>query len=372
MHTTGLAAETIRGLYEGERLDHALTDARTRTLAIYGHLDLDALHVPRIPIVNLPLWELGYIAWFQEYWCLRGGDDSRPTLLSNSDGMFNSSLVPHATRWALELPDAKRVRQYLSDTLEATREALTGASDADRYFFKLAVVHEDMHGEALLMTLQTLELPAPRMQIRARPLTHEAPRGDLEFAGGALLQGSLRGDFVFDNEAPPMHVEVGPFVMASHPVTQGEYARYLQDASMEAPRHWRKENGGWQARRFDRWAPITESEPMVHVSLAEAEAYCDWAGRRLPTESEWEFAARSAGESLSWGDVWEWTSTPFEPYPGFVPGPYRDYSQPWFHDHYVLRGASFVTRSRIASERYRNFYLPHRSDMFVGFRTCVK
>ena len=116
---------------------------------------------------------------------------------------------------------------------------------------------------------------------------------------------------------------------------------------------------------------------MVHVSQREAEAYCRWAGRRLPTDSEWEFAARNGGGEgrerfgPMVGGVWEWTSTPFAPYPGFEPGPYRDYSQPWFHDHYVLRGGSFATRARIATNRYRNFYLPERSDMFAGFRTCA-
>ena len=373
MMTTALATETIRGLYEGERLDQALVDARARTLAIYGHLDLDRLRVERIPIVNLPLWELAHVAWFQEYWCLRGGDDSSPTLLPDADGMFNSSTVPHATRWALDLPDAQGVRTYLSDTLDAAREALATASEEERYFFKLAVVHEDMHGEALLMTLQTLGLPAPpRMQLRARALAPEAPVREIALAGGEFAQGTARGDFVFDNEAPPKVVHVAPFTIASHPVTQGEYSHYVDETQTAAPRYWRKIDGAWQRRRFDRWIPIEAGEPMVHVSLAEAQAYCDWAGRRLPTESEWEFAARALGDDFSWGEVWEWTSTPFEPHPGFAPGPYRDYSQPWFHDHYVLRGASFVTRSRIANPRYRNFYLPHRGDMFAGFRTCAK
>ena len=372
MMTTALAAETIRGLYEGERLEQALVDARARTLAIYGHLDLDDLRVERIPIVNLPLWELAHIAWFQEYWCLRGGDDSRPTLLSGADAMFNSSTVPHATRWTLDLPDWRRVRRYLSETLEETRAALARASEEDRYFFKLAVVHEDMHGEALLMTLQTLELPAPpRMQLRARAFAPEARARDIALAGGEFVQGSGRGDFVFDNEAPPKPVHVAAFTIASHPVTQGEYARYVDETHAAAPRYWRKVEGAWQRRSFDRWIALEAGEPMVHVSLPEAQAYCDWAGRRLPTESEWEFAARALGDDFAWGEVWEWTSTPFAPYPGFAPGPYRDYSQPWFHDHYVLRGASLVTRSRIANPRYRNFYLPHRGDMFAGFRTCI-
>ncbi|HEY2629309.1 MAG TPA: SUMF1/EgtB/PvdO family nonheme iron enzyme, partial [Usitatibacter sp.] len=275
-------------------------------------------------------------------------------------------------RWSLDLPGAKAVRHYLSDTLDASREALARATEDQRYFFKLAVLHEDMHGEALLMTLQTLGLPAPPMQLRARPFTPEAPVRDLAMQGGEFVQGASAGDFVFDNEAPAKTVAIEPFTIASHPVSQGEYARFVDEAGATPPRYWRRDGDGWQSRRFDRWEPLDGDEPMVHVALAEAQAYCDWAGRRLASESEWELAARIAGDSFAWGDVWEWTATPFAPYPGFVPGPYRDYSEPWFHDHQVLRGASFVTRSRIANPRYRNFYQPHRGDMFAGFRTCAK
>jgi EgtB-related family protein len=160
-------------------------------------------------------------------------------------------------------------------------------------------------------------------------------------------------------------------------VTQGEYAEYLEVTCSKAPGHWKRREGDWLARRFDRHSPIDRHAPMVHVSLAEAEAYCRWVGRRLPTESEWEFAARNGGgdarerHAPMIGGVWEWTATPFAPYPGFTPDPYRDYSQPWFHTHQVLRGGSFATTARIATNRYRNFYMPERSDMFAGFRTCA-
>jgi iron(II)-dependent oxidoreductase len=397
------------GLYEGDWLADALTDARRRSLAIYGHLDLANVEVPCLPLVNPPLWELAHIAWFQEYWCLRGGDETEPSLLEGADALFNSSEVPHDSRWNLPYPPAERLVRYMRDTLEATQEALARTPEEARYFFNLAALHEDMHGEALLMTLQTLSLPAPPIDSRDPPPSRAAAPRDIAFAGGEFTMGTECAPFAFDNERGAHRVRVEPFAMASRPVTQGEYRACLDETGHEAPPHWRKEGAQWRMRRFDRWLALDEGAPMVHVSLEDALAYCKWAGRRLPTEAEWEFAARNGGrcDRYPWGDcpepgaftldfrhqgpsgalldprpsptgleymlgnVWEWTSSPFTPYPGFAADPYRDYSQPWFHSHYVLRGGSFATRSRIAHNRYRNFYLPQRRDPFAGFRTCA-
>ncbi len=408
MHTTGLAAETMARLYEGERLDAALREARARTLAIYSHLDLACLDVPCIPIVNPPLWELAHIAWFQEFWCLRAGDASRPALLGRADSLFNSSTVPHDSRWRLDYPSPGAMSQYMRDSLDATQEALARTSEEDRYFFHLALLHEDMHGEALLMTLQTLGLPPPPIEARDPPASVAPKPRDILFAGGEFTQGTERGEFVFDNERAAHSVQVAPFAMSERTVTQGEFAAYVDATHARAPRYWRREGSTWTSRRFDRWAPIDPAAPMVHVSHDEALDFCRWAGRRLPSESEWEFAARNGGDDrFAWGNepaqaagaldfrhrgpsasipdpapsasglrqmmggVWEWTSSAFAPYPGFSPDPYRDYSEPWFHTHFVLRGGSFATRSRIATNRYRNFYLPGRGDPFAGFRTCA-
>ena len=377
MHTTGLAAEPIERLYEGG-LGDALAEARRRTLAIYAHLDLESLRVPCIPTVNPPLWELAHVAWFQEFWCLRGGNATAASMLERSDALFNSSTVPHDSRWHLDYPPASDLFGYIGDTLDRTLEALARTADEERYFFHLALLHEDMHGEALVMTLQTLGLPAPRVGA-SEPSRSAIPAArDVRFDGGEFIQGTRRAPFSFDNEMQAHAVKVAPFAIATRCVTQGEFAAYVEDTSAPAPGYWRREGSSWLARRFDRWQAIEPDEPMVHVELPEALAYCRWAGRRLPTEREWEFAARNGGVEdrytrgdLTPGGVWEWTSSAFEPYPGFSPGPYRDYSEPWFHSHFVLRGGSFVTRSRIAHNRFRNFYLPERADVFAGFRTCA-
>jgi iron(II)-dependent oxidoreductase len=373
MHTTGLAAEPIAGLYEGDRLGAALAEARARTLAIYSHLDLAALEVPCITIVNPPLWELSHIAWFQEFWCLRGGNAGRPSMLAHADALFNSSTVPHDSRWTLDYPPAGALFAYMRDTHDAVLEALSAPGADDRYFFKLALLHEDMHGEALLMTLQTLCLPAPSIDLPEPAASPEEAR-DVPFAGGDFIQGTAHADFIFDNERGAHPVTVAPFAISSRTVTQGEFAAFVRATRRRAPRHWRRDPTSWQVRRFDRWQSLDPDAPMVHVSQHEAMAYCEWAGRRLPTESEWEFAARHDREGALHdmiGGVWEWTSSPFAPYPGFTADPYREYSEPWFHTHYALRGGSFATTPRIAYARYRNFYLPERSDIFAGFRTCA-
>lgn len=313
--------------------------------------------------------------------------------------------------------EVAQLRSWISDA----RDALAGEAEATpalEYFVKLAVFHEDMHDEAFLYTRQTLGYAAPAFDfapgIDAGPL-----RGDVEIAGGPFVVGARPAEgFVFDNEKWAHEVDLEPFAMARAPVTQAELAEFVDDGgyrrrelwseggwawreaeNAEAPVYWRRgANGdGWQRRDYDRWVAVEPHRPAIHVAWHEAQAFCRWAGRRLPTEIEWERAAQgapvagnldaarrgcvdvaafpehdsAAGCRQMFGNVWEWTDSTFLPYPGFLADPYRDYSQPWFATHKVLRGGAWTTRARLLRPTWRNFYPPDRRDVLAGFRTCA-
>ena len=411
----------------------ALSDSRQYTLALYAHLTDDERRFPYLPVVNPPDWELAHLGWFHEYWCLRdaGRGAPGPSRFPNADPLLNSALIPHPERWArAELP-WPRVLDYLARVQDDELERLASGRDDDLYFFQLSLLHEDMHGEALLMTLQTLGLPAPvAYRAPAASPPHAAlAKSEVEFPGGDFTMGSRAGrGFVFDNELQSHLVRVPPFALAARTVTAGEFAAFVEAGGYarrawwsddgwawrarigaEAPLYWRRDGTQWLARRFDRWQPLDADAAMIHVCAYEAEAYCAFAGGRLPTEAEWEYAARvdvSGDDRYPWGDavlsaadgnwngayggpvaadalpagdtpmglrqmignVWEWTATPFAPYPGFAPGPYKEYSEPWFHTHRALRGGCFATRARLVHSRWRNFYTPDRRDAFAGVR----
>jgi iron(II)-dependent oxidoreductase len=420
-----------------ETLAAWVQDARRRTLALVSDLTDEQLLGPRLAIVNPPLWELGHIAWFHEKWVLRHANGRAP-LRTDADALYDSAAVAHDTRWDLALPPREQTLDYLAAVEEQVLGRLAQGPRADEiYFVLLSVFHEDMHAEAFTYTRQTHAYPAPHLpgMQRTGPAADGASwGGDVTVAGGTYRLGAEPGaGFVFDNEKWAHPVELRPFAIARAPVTQAEFAAFVEDggyrrrplwgdegwtwrerAGVQQPVYWRREPGGWKRRDFDQWVALEPHRPVIHVNWFEAEAYCRWAGRRLPTEAEWEAAATGAltdgrKRRFPWGDgapapdrgnldgralgcvgvaahpagdspcgcrqlignVWEWTADPFLPYPGFVPDPYREYSAPWFGDHRVLRGGCWATRGRLLRNTWRNFYRPERRDVFAGFRTCT-
>lgn len=307
---------------------------------------------PKLAIVNPPRWEVGHVGWFQEFWCLRGGSEAGASILPNADALYNSATVPHDSRWTLPLPSFADTLAYRDEVLDRVVDNL---GRGESYFAELALRHELMHAEAFHYTRQTLGYPA------ADARSPVSGTGDAEYSGGLFRLGAKPGEgFAFDNEKWSHPLVLEPFRMARRPVTYGEYRKFREPLYCK----------DGKVRRFERWIPIPDDEPVRHVSWHDANAYCAWAGRRLPSEAQWEFAALAGLENV--GQVWEWTSSTFLPYPGFVRDPYKEYSEPWFGTHKVLRGSSFATPPGVAHARFRNFYTPERADMFVGFRTCAQ
>ncbi len=371
-------------------LRDALGEAQQLTRVLTQSFGNASPAVPLLRIVNPPLWELGHIAWFQEFWLHRGGDFAVPSMLPHADRWYDSARVAHDTRWSLDLPDWPATRAYFEAVYARTLTLLERdpLGDARAYFAQLALFHQDMHNEAFCYMWQTLAYPMPVAW--AEP---PAPvDGDIEIPAGTLALGAKPGSgFVFDNEKWAHAVELPAFAIARRAVSNAEYRDFVDDGgyarrefwgkdgwaarerlALAQPRYWRRDADGWSARRFDRWLPLEAQAPVMHVSWYEAEAYCAWAGRRLPSEAEWECAARSCADRFDHGRVWEWTSSRFGPYPGFSADPYKEYSAPWFaEEHRVLRGGSFATPPRLLRTSWRNFYQPERADIFCGFRSCA-
>lgn len=377
----------------------ALQDARACTLDLFTcfmqeGLDLPA-NVPQLRFLDPPLWTLGHVAWFAEWCVLRDTHSSvpgavvRPSLLSKGDEWFDARVVSRESRRDLPLPPTGALKTYCDEVLDSVLDKLrrTPHDDAALYPFRLALAHEDMCGEMLACALQELDVvQPPRLAEHGIPLWAE---GEIRFPGGLMELGSPpdRG-FVFDNEKWAHVSYVPTFHMDSTLVTNGQYRDFVEDGGYDnarywsdegriwlmrqersAPLDWIRERREWRSARFGREVAWQLHEPVRHVSLYEAQAYCRWAGRRLPTEAEWEYAAMSGHPAFRWGDLWEWTCSRFEPYPGFVAD--GMYSAPYFGTHQVLRGASFATPERTRSVKFRRFLLPERNDVFCGFRTCA-
>jgi iron(II)-dependent oxidoreductase len=365
----------------------ALLAARARTLAHATRM-ADALGpampVPQAATLNPPLWELGHIGWFQEYWVGRSRQRDRgvlcdpmharaPSLLAGADALYDSGAVAHGTRWGLALPDLEATHAYLAGTLAQTLALLDGlgdaASDDALYAFRLVALHEGMHAEAGAYMARALgiETSAPPA------FTATLPPGELRVPAQVHRLGWHGPGFAFDNELLAHDVALDAFRIDAAPVSWADFDRFAVAGGYDSPRWWSDAGWAWRAQ-VGRAPPLDRDaaphSAALHLSAHEAEAWCRWAGRRLPSEAEWECAALTA-PGFQWGTVWEWTASDFLPYPGFVAHPYRDYSAPWFGTRRVLRGACAETSPSLAHPRYRNFFEPQRHDIFAGFRSCA-
>ncbi|HEY4957480.1 MAG TPA: SUMF1/EgtB/PvdO family nonheme iron enzyme, partial [Caldimonas sp.] len=338
----------------GAALAEALRDARATTLArTLDRGDAD-WRVPQQAGVNPVAWELGHLAWFAEFWILRGPhatgsdgfvDAARAPRIAGPDATFDSARLAHADRWHAALPSRAELSARLAGQLDACLAAIPqdDAGDEAHYFHRLALFHEDMHGEAFAWLRSALGWPAPS----GLAMAHFPAAPPLRFAAAAFELGRTKDarGFSFDNEEPATPTVLAPFEIDATPLRNDQFlafvaaggydqpafwpdaaGRWRAHSGVAHPRRWRQQNGQWQARWFDRWQALELAAPVSHVNAWEAEAYCRWAGRRLPRAAEWEWAARDT--RFRWGkSVWEWTADAFSPYPGFVAGPYADYSQ---------------------------------------------
>jgi len=426
-----------------EQLAKWVTEARQQSIDLVSDLNEEQLKIPYLDLVNPAVWELCHLAYFHELWVLRRGAGQEPSM-PKADSLFDSIKIGHEERWRLKLPTKEEAIYYVENVRDRVLDLLNSGKLNDRlkYLITYSVFHEDMHTEALTYARQTLGHPAPKFShlssIKIPRVDNSFKEEDAKIPGGKFMLGaSKNADFVFDNEKWAHEVEVKPFKISKIAVTEGQFANFVDDKSyqrkelwsnegwmwlnaMQAnhPVYWRNDKGEWQKRHFDEWIPLEPQRALIHVSWYEAEAYCNWAKRRLPTETEWEVAAsiEPRGNNLSnnkrnypWGDnaitseqsnmgwqamntvdvrahgkgdsafgcrqmmgnVWEWTSTTFAPYPGFVADMYKDYSQTSFYTRKVLRGGCWALEPRLIRNTWRNFYTPDRRDAFAGFRTCA-
>ena len=427
-----------------EELVRWTVEARQRSLELVADLDDGQLVGPHLDVINPLLWEIGHAAWFQELWVLRD-HLGRDPIRDDADELWDSIEIPHDDRWDLPLPDRDETVDYMRRVRDRVVEVLRERGEGDgelRYRARYAVHHEDMHTEAYTYTRQTLSYPPPALSFVPED-AGAAPGGgpldgDVEVPGGTFRLGAGRDDgFVFDNEKWAHEVELQPFRISRAPVTEGEFAAFVdaggydrrelwsdegwawrREADADAPAYWRRRGGEWHVRRFDRHRPLRPHRPMIHVNWHEARAWCRWAGRRLPTEAEWEAAAAAEPDgsgglsaekrSYPWGEQppgprrvnmdwrrmgtvevgalpesdsafgcrqmlgnsWEWTADTFGPYPGFERDMYEEYSEPWFGTRKVLRGGAWASRSRMLRNTLRSYYTPDRRDVWAGFRTC--
>jgi gamma-glutamyl hercynylcysteine S-oxide synthase len=384
-----------------------LQEAREMTLQLIEPLDNEQLNRVYSPILSPLIWDLGHIANFEELWLVQTIGGREP--LHGELGRFYDAIEnPRRSRGELPILRDDELRSYLEDVRERTLEVLEeidlDESDdpllREGFVYEMLLAHEHQHNETMLQLLQMVERYDP-VEIESAPATEPvAPGPDMVLVESATHEiGAAPTGFAYDNERPRHSVELPAFWIDRTPVTNGEFAAFVEETGAEPPMYWERDGDGWARTAMGRSEPVDPLHPVVHVSWHQADAYARWAGKRLPTELEWEAAAAGVdreranldllafgtapagayadaasehGAVQMLGDVWEWTSSDFRAYPGFEPFPYPEYSQVFFGDeHKVLRGGAWATRRDVIRPSFRNWDLPQRRQIFAGLR-CAK
>jgi gamma-glutamyl hercynylcysteine S-oxide synthase len=367
----------------------------------------DQLNTVYSPILSPLAWDLGHIANFEELWLVQRVGGREP--MRGELGRFYDAIEnPRKIRNELPILRGDELRSYMSEVRERTLDVLDRAELGDTddrllaggFVYEMLLAHEHQHNETMLQLLQMVDgyEPARADPSVADEAASEGPEMVAVAAGEYEIGAALDG-FAYDNERPRHTVELAGLEIDRTPVSNGDFAAFVADTRSEPPMYWERDGDGWVTTGFGRRQPLDPSLPVVHVDWHQADSYAGWAGKRLPTEFEWEAAAAGAereranldqlgfgcapagayGDAASdcgavqmLGDVWEWTASDFEAYPGFGAFPYPEYSEVFFGDtQKVLRGGAWATRRSVIRTSFRNWDLPERSQIFSGLR-CVR
>jgi gamma-glutamyl hercynylcysteine S-oxide synthase len=370
----------------------ALEQARGRTLRLLAPFSDEQLTVQVSPLQSPLVWDFAHIGHFEELWILRTVGGEEP-LHSEHDDVYDAFAHERRERGELPYLPPAAARAFVADVRARSlglleRVELNGDPLLEHGFaFGLVAQHELQHNETMAQTMQLGGLSAP---IDPPPTVQAS--GEIAVDGGrAVLGAGPDQPWAYDNERPVHEVELAPYRIDRALTTNRDYLSFIDEGAYEerllwsdggwawreaeratAPLYWERDGDMWSRSRFGIVEPVPGDEPVVHVCFWEAEAYARWAGKRLPTEAEWEHAARTADLEHATGAVWQWTSSPFEGYAGFQPFPYREYSEVFFGDEFrVLRGGSYMTDPVVARPTFRNWDYPQRRQIFAGIR-CAR